>query len=96
MHPVIGYYVIRYKRNNLNQYITFLIQMILEFSGKQSAIRQITKLLYIYENLKNMPDIKINYPLQSLNTFGIPVYAKYYLEINSVDQLPEMVQNPIS
>ena len=69
--------------------------MILEFSGKQSAIRQITKLLYIYENLKNMPDIKINYPLQSLNTFGIPVYAKYYLEINSVDQLPEMVQNPI-
>ncbi len=42
-----------------------------------------------------MPDIKTNYPLQSLNTFGIPVYAKYYLEINSENQLSELVQNPI-
>lgn len=42
-----------------------------------------------------MPEIKTNYPLQSLNTFGIQVNAKYYIKIDSVNQLPELVNDPI-
>ena len=42
-----------------------------------------------------MLQIKTNYPLQSLNTFGIKVNAMYYTEIDSAEQLPELIKNPV-
>lgn len=42
-----------------------------------------------------MLQIKSNYSLQPLNTFGIQANAKFYLRIDSAEQLPKLVINPV-
>ncbi|MBX9853440.1 MAG: UDP-N-acetylmuramate dehydrogenase [Cytophagaceae bacterium] len=39
-------------------------------------------------------DIKENFSLRDLNTFGIDVQAKYFTEFNSVEQLQKILQHP--
>lgn len=39
--------------------------------------------------------IKENFSLKSYNTFGIEAKAKYFTEVNSLDEIKEIVNNPI-
>lgn len=39
--------------------------------------------------------IEENKPLQQLNTFGIEAYAKYYVEVNSVEDVQALIQQSI-
>jgi UDP-N-acetylmuramate dehydrogenase len=55
---------------------------------------KITKLLYICDNLKNMPDIKTNYSLQTLNTFGVEAYASYFCKIANPSEIELLVADP--
>jgi UDP-N-acetylmuramate dehydrogenase len=42
-----------------------------------------------------MPLVKENHPLKNLNTFGIDVNAKYFVEVNHVEDLKAIFESPI-
>lgn len=54
-----------------------------------------TKLLYICENLNEMPNIKNNFSLKELNSFGIQAQANYFVEIKTEEEIPELVQGKV-
>jgi UDP-N-acetylmuramate dehydrogenase len=52
-----------------------------------------TKLLYICDNLNEMHEIKHDYPLKDLNTFGISASTKYFAEVSKTSDIPELVRS---
>jgi UDP-N-acetylmuramate dehydrogenase len=45
--------------------------------------------------MKNTLDIQANFPLDSLNTFGISANADYFLRVRSTDILPELAKSAL-
>ncbi|MFN7012851.1 MAG: FAD-binding protein, partial [Bacteroidia bacterium] len=41
-------------------------------------------------------EIKENYSLKNLNTFGISVYCRYFTEFNTIDSLKETLEHKIA
>jgi UDP-N-acetylmuramate dehydrogenase len=51
--------------------------------------------LYICDNLKKMVEIKENFSLQEYNTFGIDVFAKYFIKVSKEEELDQLIESEL-